>query len=179
MNSYTSEGFVLKRMNFAEADRILTVFSKDLGHITLLAKGVRRPKSKKRGHVEIFSLVKFAAVKSHGMDIVTEAEIINDYSGVRKNLKKVALIYYICEVVDKITHDGEKNPAIFELLRNNMERVENTKRLKELRMEFITEILIILGYWPKDRIMENPDLELEKVLERQVGSARVGKIISS
>jgi len=60
--TYSSEGIILSRKNYGEADRILTVFSKNYGKVTLLAKGIRKLISKKRGHLEIFSEVKFSAV---------------------------------------------------------------------------------------------------------------------
>ncbi len=51
--------------------------------------------------------------------------------------------------------------------------------LKKLRKEFIYEVLVTLGYWPKGRKMDNPDYELENVIERDISSARVGKKLLS
>jgi len=49
MHGIKVEGIILKRRNLGEADRILTVFTLHKGKLPVLAKGVRRPKSKKRG----------------------------------------------------------------------------------------------------------------------------------
>ena len=76
-HSFTSEGFVLARRNFGEADRIIDIYSKDKGKISLIAKGIRRPKSRKRGHLEIFSKISFQAINGKGMGILTEAETID------------------------------------------------------------------------------------------------------
>ena len=92
-HSYTSEGIVLARRNYGEADRILSVYSKDHGRIALMAKGIRRPKSRKRGHVEVFSHVKFQSISGRGIDLMTEAEIVDDFKEIRKSLKKVSLAY--------------------------------------------------------------------------------------
>ena len=59
--SYTSEGIVLARRNYGEADRILVIYSKNFGRVSYMAKGVRRPKSRKRGHIEVFNYIKFQA----------------------------------------------------------------------------------------------------------------------
>ena len=72
--SYSSDGIILSRKNYGEADRILIVLSKNFGKLSLLAKGIRKIKSKKRGHLEIFSKIKFSAVKGHGFDLMTEAD---------------------------------------------------------------------------------------------------------
>ncbi|KKU02477.1 MAG: repair protein RecO protein, partial [Candidatus Woesebacteria bacterium GW2011_GWE1_45_18] len=107
--TYSDEGIVLTRRHYAEADRILSVYSKNHGRLSLIAKGVRRPTSKKRGHIEVFNQIKFQAVRGRGLDLMTEAEIIENFAEIRKSLKKVALAYYFMEVVGRTTHEGEKH----------------------------------------------------------------------
>ena len=176
---YTSEGIVLTRRNFGEADRILSIYSKDHGRISLIAKGVRKPKSKKRGHIEVFNLVKFQAALGHGLDIMLEAEVANDFESIRGSLKKISLAYYFMEVVGRITHEGESNIELFNLIFSSLTKLQTTKELKKLRLEFLQDILTLLGYWPRGVIIPNPDEKLEEVIERQIYSERVGKIMSS
>lgn len=174
-HSYTSEGFVLSRRNFGEADRIINIYSKDRGKVSLVAKGVRRPKSRKRGHLEIFGRVRFQAVNTKGMGIVTEVETIDDYSDIRKSIKKISLAYYFMEVTDKITHEGEDSSGIYFLLSDFMNELKTAKKLKTLRTDFVVKLLKQLGFWPKDKDLPFPDEKLEEVMERQIGSIRVGK----
>lgn len=176
-HSYSSEGIVLSRKNYGEADRILIVISKDFGKVSLLAKGIRRIKSKKRGHLEIFSKIKFSAVNGHGMDIMTEAETINDFSGVRINLNKISLAYYFCEVVNKIIHEDQQQVLVYRLLSLALVELEQTTRLKQLRMKFIYDLLTKMGYWPIDKKLIDADIVLDDVIERKLNSSRVGKQI--
>src|SRR4030043_1374098 len=104
--AYTSEGVVLARRNFGEADRILVLYTKNFGKVSLIAKGIRRPKSKKRGHVEIFNIIKFQAVHGRGLDLITEAEVIEDFAEIRKNLRRISLAYYLMEVTGRVSHEG-------------------------------------------------------------------------
>lgn len=175
LHSFTSEGFILARRNFGEADRIIDVYSKGKGKISLIAKGVRRPKSRKRGHLEIFSKISFQVAFGKGMGILTEAETIDSFQEVRKSIKKVSLAYYFMEVVGKITHEDEGNIEFYDFLSLIMERLKKEKGLKKLRNDFVAGTLKILGYWPKDRDLPFPDGKLEEVIERQIGSVRVGK----
>lgn len=175
--TYTSEGIILSRKNYNEADRILVCLSKHFGKVTLLAKGIRKIKSKKRGHLEIFSKVKLSAVSGRGMDIVTETETINDFSGVRTNLNKITLAYYFCEVVNKISHEDGNPSNIYILLSNALENLEVETELKKLRLKFIYDLLIEMGYWPENKKMIDADIVLEDVLERKLSSIRVGKQI--
>lgn len=172
--SYASEGIVLGRKIYGEADRILILFSKNFGKIKVLAKGVRRPKSKKRGHVEIFTHLKFSATTQKGFDLITEAEIINNFTRVRGDIKKMALAYYFVEVIGKITHDEEKNYDLFLLLLNYFKKLEVTQKLKILRSEFARDTLILLGFWPHGQVIKNIDLLLEEVVERKIHTLRVG-----
>src|SRR5579859_4753812 len=113
--TYSSEGFILARRNFGEADRILVLFTKDFGRISLIAKGVRKLTSRKRGGIEVFNKIKFSAVKGKSLDILTEVNVIDSYESVRNDLKKVSLAYYFCEVIGRVTRDGEKHSELFDI----------------------------------------------------------------
>jgi DNA repair protein RecO (recombination protein O) len=181
MNSkiYSSRGIILGRRNFGEADRILSVFSEDHGRLSLLAKGVRKPKSRKRGHIEIFSLIKFQAVKGKGLDLITEAEVEDGFDSLRKNLKRISVAYYVTEVVQKITQENEPNTRLFDLITDTLSKLGKVKELKLLREDFVKKILVQGGYWPEGKEMRDSDAMLEEVIERQVYSTRVGKLIAS
>ncbi len=173
--TYLTVGVVLARRVHGEADRILTVFSKHHGKIRLLAKGVRKPKSRKRGHIEIFSLVKFSATKLTGIDLINEAVIINGFTKLRSDLKKIALAYYFVEVIGKATREGEKNNDLFDLLINYLDKLGDETNLKSLRREFTRAVLVSLGFWPNTRELIDVDKLLEEVIERKINAVRVGK----
>lgn len=175
LRTYSSEGIILSRKNYSEADRILVVFSKDFGKLSLLAKGIRKTKSKKRGHLEIFSKIKFSAARGHGMDIITEVETINDFSGVRINLNKISLAYYFCEVINKISHEDGQKSLVFGLLSLALEELAQTTQLKKLRLKFIYNLLTNMGYWPEGKRLLDADIVLDDVLERKINSIRIGK----
>jgi len=175
VRTYSDEGIVLARRNFGEADRILSIYSKNHGRISVIAKGIRKLTSRKRGHLEIFSYIRFQAVEGHGIGILTEVETINSFESFKKDLKKVSLAYFFCEVIGKITHEHERNDGIFELILNYLEKLQFEDRLKSLRMNFILDLLVIAGFWPKEKKLVNPDEKLEEVIERSINSIRVGR----
>ena len=126
---FTSEGIVISRKNYSEADRILVIYTNDYGKLFVMAKGVRKLKSKKRGHLEVFSHIKFSASKGSGIDVMTEVESINDFHKIKKDLKKVALAYYFMEVVFKLTSQEEKNKELFRLILNYLDIPLENKNL--------------------------------------------------
>lgn len=175
MKTYSSEGFVLARRNFGEADRILVLFTRDFGKISLIAKGVRKLTSRKRGGIEVFNKIKFSAVSTSSLDILTEVSVISSYEEIRKDLRKVSVGYYISEVIGKVTRDEEKHYEVFQLLDKYFENLKTSRNLKKLRTDFIYETLVVLGFWPGSEKMDNPDLTLSSVIERKINSSRVGK----
>lgn len=176
---YSSEGIVLARRSYSEADRILVVYSRNYGKISLMAKGVRKPKSRKRGSLEVFSQIKFSAARGKNLDIIEEAEMIDSFQSIRRNLKKVAVAYYLMEVIGRVTREDEKNEKLFVLILKNLQDLKTTKSLRQLREEFIFQTLVLLGFWPKGKIMDNPDKILENVVEREINSIRIGKKLLS
>lgn len=176
---YSTEGIVLARRNYGEADRILVIYSKAFGKTSLMAKAVRYPKSRKRGAIEVFSYIKFAGVRGKNLDLITEAEIIDSFNLIRRDLKRTSLAYFFMEAIGRTSHENEPNHEVFDLLLSYLNELKDGSQLKKLRLDFILKLLIIQGFWPKGKPMDNPDYVLEDVVEREMNSFRVGKKLLS
>jgi len=172
---YSSEGVILGRRDYGEADRTLIILSKDYGKAGFIAKGVRKPKSRKRGALEIFARLRFSAARGKSLDIITEAEVLDDYLMVRKNLKKSSVAYFFVEAVGRTLRDEEKQVAVYKLLASYLDRLKTETQLKKLRSAFTLELLTLLGFWPRGRLLPDPDMALENIIEKKLGSIRVGK----
>ncbi|MFQ5886561.1 MAG: DNA repair protein RecO, partial [Anaerolineae bacterium] len=81
---YRAEAIVLRRMNLGEADRLLTLYTPEWGKIRVVAKGVRKPTSRKAGHLELFTHSRLLIAKGRSLDIVTQAETITPFLPLRK-----------------------------------------------------------------------------------------------
>ena len=173
--TYSGDAFVIGRRNFKEADRILILFTRDFGKISLIAKGVRKLTSRKRGGIEVFNKIKFFAVKGKNLDILTEVQMMNGFDEVRINLRRMSVGYYFCEVISRTTQEAEKHPELFEILEKYFNKLETSRNLKKLRLDFVKEVLVAIGFWPGGTEMINPDKILESVTERKMNSSRVGK----
>ncbi len=177
MNTYKSEGVVLKRINFGEADKIITIYSKHYGKLTLLAKGIRRMTSRKRGNLEVFNQVVFFAVKGKGMDIVTETELMESFSSLRRNLKKVACAYQLCEMVDKLTAEGSEQDGVYELLSEHLKKL-NTLSLGDYSFflgNFGLNLLKLLGFWPRNKPVPEDFRTcsfIEEIIEKELKSKK-------
>lgn len=172
--TYKTEGIILKRTNFGEADRILTIFTKHYGKIRARAPGIRRTTSRKAAHLELFNHSLLFLVQGKSLDIVTEATTINNFSGVRKDLQKVSMAYYFCELGDSFCPERQENREVFNLLTQTLRDLElsHGDNIFYLGENFANQLLQLLGFLPKDKYLKSEELErfMESILERKIRS---------
>jgi DNA repair protein RecO (recombination protein O) len=111
-----TEGVVLKRTDFGEADRLLTLFSPELGKVKAVAKGARKPQSRKTGHVELFMRSKFLIAEGRDLGIVTQAETIDTYAPLREDLVRATYAGYFVELLDRFTVEEDPHRDMYDLL---------------------------------------------------------------
>lgn len=172
--SYKAEGVVIKRLNFGEKDKLVTVFTKNLGKLVLLAKGIRAINSKKAPHLEVFTHVSFYAAIGRNLDIVTEAYTLQTFPNLRKNLEKVAYAYNIVEIIDRLCAERQEHRNIFDLVLSTLHKIDTNSdgNIKSIIDDFIRETLWDLGYLVKGKIIAGTDLQrfLEEVMEKSLKS---------
>lgn len=113
---YRTDAIVLRRHDFGEADRILTLYSPTIGKFRAIAKGARRPKSRLGGHVELFTHVNVLVAQGRNLDIVTQAEAVRPFPHIRDDLWKASYASYAAELLDRFTEERLESRPIFELL---------------------------------------------------------------
>lgn len=145
MVGFKTEGIVLKRRNFGEADRILTVFSLSRGKITVLAKGVRRITSRRSGNVELLNRVSIFLHPGKNFLILTEASSIQTYQKLKENLTLSTIAFHILELVDKLTAENQENRILYSELVEVLNRLERNPRQILVRA-FEAKILSNLGF---------------------------------
>lgn len=178
MNSYRIEAIVIKRRNYQEADRILTVFSKQKGKIQVLAKGVRKITSRRSSHVELLNLC-VIGVHEGKMPVLTEAESLNHYPSLKNDLRKAGYAFYVCELIDGMLAEHQENRAVFGLLEATLLELEIVKDPRPLIKRFEQELLILLGFWPKERMfLEDSDSFIESIMERKIKTKKILKHFS-
>lgn len=146
--NYKTRGIIIKRRNFGEADRVLTIFTKNRGKISAIAKGVRKTLSKLGGHLELFYVVNLMLSEGRNFDIVTGAEIIESFPNIRNNLKLTEQSYYIAELTDKLINDNSEASEIYDLLYKTLKSVNNKNNPLALRY-FELWLLKELGHKPE------------------------------
>ena len=143
------EAVVLRHSDYGEADRLLTVFSREAGKLRIIAKGVRRMKSRKAGHLEPFT--RAALMLAYGRDlwIVTQADTVDAYQPMREDLLRTGYAAYIVELLDRFTYEEGENRALYALLIQTLERIAHEADPFAAVRFYEIRLLDLLGFRPE------------------------------
>jgi len=113
---YRTTGIVLRRRDFDEADRLLTVLTREHGKLTLLAKGARKISSRKAPHVDLFKQVELLVHQGRNFGIVSQAETVRSFEAIRDDLSRLAAAHYVAELADTFVGEGDDASGIYDLV---------------------------------------------------------------
>lgn len=148
MGIYKAEAVVLRSRVYGEADRILSLFTKEWGKISAIAKGVRKPTSRLRGAVQLFSHTHLVLYKGKTLDTITQGEAAEDFSFLQNDLERLAAASYCAELVDRLTLENQPLPKLFWLLLRALRALGWGDPALVARV-FEAQLLVILGYRPQ------------------------------
>lgn len=146
MATVKTEGVVLKRSNFGEAGRLLTVITPYKGKVKVLAKGVRKITSRRSGNVEILNRVKLYLFIGKEFYTLTEAESIETYQNIKSDLIVSAYASHLIELIDRLIPQEQSNPMAYQLLVATLELLNHSPRQIFIRA-FEVKLLTTLGFW--------------------------------
>lgn len=152
-HSYRTRAVILRRRNYSDSDRILTVFTPRFGKRTLIAKGSRKTTSRKAGHLELFNHVNLLVAQARTWDIITESVTVESFLQLRGDLEAISRAAYICELVDAFTAEDDEFEAVWELillcLRNLDDGPGNGEEADLLLRWFEIQLLRLVGFQPE------------------------------
>lgn len=144
-----TEGIVLKGMKYQETSKILTIYTKGLGKISVMAKGANRPKSTLIANTQPFSYNEFQLTHGRNFYYISQADIIDSFYEIRENMERVSYGFYILELIDKSVPDEEANKKIFLLLEKTLRILAQTQNnYLKLVAAFGLKHISFLGYRP-------------------------------
>ena len=147
--NYQIEAIIIKKIKLGEADRILTLYTPHLGKIQAVAKGVRRPRSKLAGHLELLTHSQVSLARGRNLDIVTGSQTINSFLPLKSDLRLTAYALYAVELIDRFTADNVENYPLFQLLVETMHRLCQGSNNELILRYFELHLLNLVGYRPQ------------------------------
>ena len=113
--TYRTEALSLRKMPLGEADLLLTLYTRDAGKLRAVAKGARKTTSKLVGYFEPLTLNRLALAQGRNLDIVTQAQVIDNFSALKSSLTSLTEGLYIAELLDGFGSEANPNPELYQL----------------------------------------------------------------
>lgn len=152
MSFYKVEAVVLKSVPVREADFVLTLYGRETGKIRAMAHGIGKPSSRKRGALQPFCHSRLMLRRGRELDTVSQCEGLEMFVLLREDLNRLGYAVYLCELVDRLTPEGEPNAGIFLLLLTALRQmVREGTDLELLAWAFEIKLAFLLGYRPQLR----------------------------
>ena len=146
------EALVLRHSDWGEADRLLSLYTREAGKLRAVAKGARKLRSRKAGHLEPFTRVALMLARGHDLWIVTQAETLDAYLPLREDLVRTGYASYLVELVDRFSYEEGQNSGIYRLLVDTMERVTHEAEESAIQLAvryYEVRLLDLLGFRPE------------------------------
>lgn len=149
MNLYREQGVVLRTYRLGEADRIVVLMSQGEGKVRAVAKGVRKTRSRFGGRLEPFTHVDLSLYRGRELDIITQAEVVNPFRGLREDYDRVVAGTAILEAVDQVAQEREAAVRLFLLLVRALRALDALAGDPAVLLDaFLLKLMALEGYRP-------------------------------
>lgn len=155
---------VIRRSKLKDADRVITLFTQEMGKISAVAKGVRNSKSKLAGHLEPLTLTNITLTRGKNLRIITGSQTIKPFLRMRNSLDTTAHALYYVELICHFTPEDQPNPSVFCLLTEVLDTLESITSPALLSRYYELNLLKHLGYQPVLRRCQDCGSELQSVV---------------
>ncbi len=141
-------GIVIRKTESGEHHLMVTVYTKELGKVRVLAKSAKKNTSKQAGHLDLFNLVDFVAVPGKSYPIITQAQSLENFLGVKSSFAKMMTGFFILEVFHRLVYEEEHDPALWNFLNEQLNILNDMEKSEAQLMldDFKKGLLNVLGY---------------------------------
>ena len=146
---YKTEAIVLRQRKLGEAGKIVTLYTPNYGKLDAVAKGVRRPKSRLAGHLEVLTHTAVMLAQGRNLDTVTQAQTVESFAPLRADLHRLSRALYAAELVDRFSPEGAEGYHVFQLLLATLRRLVSAKNVDTVLRHLEMQLLSLSGFQPQ------------------------------
>lgn len=169
------DAVVLRHSDWGEADRLLGLFTREMGKLRVVAKGVRKLRSRKAGHLEPFTRASLLLAHGRDLQIVTQAETIQAYTVLKDDLLLLGYASYVVELLDRFTYEEGENRALYRLLTDTLTRLASQDDPVRVVRYYEMRLLDLVGFRPQ--LFQCAKCAREILAEDQYFSAEYGGVL--
>lgn len=146
---YKAEGLLLRTHDLREADKILTIYTRERGKVSAVARGCRRAKSRLLAVSQLFSHSRYLIYEGRGLHTINQGELINTFRPLREDLTRVAYSSYAAELLNSLVDESEPNSSLFRIVLDGFTLLAGTDDLDLALRWFELMLMDQLGYRPE------------------------------
>lgn len=146
---YRVSSVVIRQRDLAEADRIVTLYTRERGKLSAVAKGVRRARSKLAGGLQLFSLAQVQLAAGRSLQVATQVQPADTFYHLREDMWRYAHACYVAELLDSLVDEEAPDRPLFELLVATLRGLDAGGDPPTLLHGFELRLLSRLGYGPE------------------------------
>ena len=146
---YKTEAIVLRQRKLGEAGKIVTLYTPNYGKLDAVAKGVRRPKSRLGGHLEVLTHTAVMLAQGRNLDVVTQAQTVESFAPLRADLHRLSRALYAAELVDRFSPEGGESYQVFQLLLATLRRLATARNVDTVLRHLEMQLLTLTGFQPQ------------------------------
>lgn len=143
------QGIVLRSMDYGEGNKIIGLYTRELGKVSVMARGAKKVRSRLGAVTQLFTYGDFVFYKSGQMGTLNSGEIIEPFNKLREDLYMSAYASYLVELVDRMASDEDASAFLFEQLKAGLEAIQQGKDLAVIAHLFEMKMLAMAGYAPE------------------------------
>ena len=151
MDTYNFKGLVFRSVDYGDTSKIVTVLTEDKGFISLMARGVKKPKSKKQNLVASFTEIYFEAHRSGNFYYLKDGEIIDDNLNLRQGLINIYLGQLFLDIVERTSIKDQVEKDHYSLLAKSLSALNNNSNKEDILKianMFLIKYISMIGYKP-------------------------------
>ena len=146
---FKTEGLVLRETEYKDADKLLTVLSRDRGRLTLRARGVRSRSSRLKSGCQLLAFSEFTVFEGRGSMTVDEAVPLELFLPLREDIELLSLASYFAQVAEVLSQEDAPNPELLSMCLNGFYALSKLNRPQRLvKAAFELRAACLAGYTP-------------------------------
>ena len=179
MSLEKTDAVVLKTVEWSETSLVVTLFTKDFGKVSAIAKGARRLKSPFESALDLLSLSSVVFLKKSGesLDLLTEAKLLRRFRSAGVGLLPLYCGYYAGELINALTENHEPIPGLLESLCHALEELDRQASPAWTILDFELQTIQRLGHMPSWRWCVACGEEIETDRQSIAFSAQAGGVV--
>ena len=166
--SLKTEAIILKKKDLLNKDVLISVFSQDLGRLTLFAKGIKKITSRRSPHLQTGNLVNILVSHKNERYYLQESELLSGFSELKKDEKKVSNLYLFLFVLERLLPEQQKETKAYNLTKNFLIDLSKSTKPNSIAVKYLSDIMMQLGYL--DKKVNFPELKslIEEIINEKI-----------